>query len=311
MIPYGRQDISEDDIAAVIAVLRSDFLTQGPAVVSFERAIATYVNAPHAVAVSNATAALHLTALALDLGPGDVLWTVPNTFVATANAALYCGASVDFVDTDPRTYCLSVEALTAKLDHARRSNLQLPKVVSPVHFAGQSCDMRAIHGLALEYGFKIVEDASHAIGADYLDGKVGDCRYSDACVFSFHPVKIATTGEGGAITTRSADLAMRLGELRSHGITRSTERMDKETEGAWYYQQIALGLNYRMTDLQAALGESQMQRVDDFVARRRILAARYDAAFHGTRLTTPWQSPDGICTPFMWTPRSAATCSMP
>ena len=293
MIPYGRQDISEEDIAAVVAVLRSDWLTQGPAIASFERCVASYVGAPHAVAVSNATAALHLAYLALDLGPGDVVWTVPNTFVATANAALYCAASVDFVDTDPMSYCMSVEALAAKLADTRRSRQGLPKIVSPVHFAGQSCDMRAIHALSRDYGFRIVEDASHAIGADYLDGKVGNCRVSDATVFSFHPVKIVTTGEGGIVTTRDPALAARFGELRSHGITRDPARMDKDGEGPWYYQQVGLGLNYRMTDLQAALGESQMNRIDAFVARRRKLAARYDAAFADVPLTRPWQSHEG------------------
>jgi len=292
MIPYGRQDISEEDIAAAVAVLRSDWLTQGPAIASFERRVAAYTGAPHAVAVSNGTAALHVACLALDLGPGDMLWTVPNTFVATANAARYCGAEVGFVDIDPATYCLSVPALAAKLAAAERAG-RLPKVVAPVHFAGQSCDMRAIASLAARYGFRVLEDASHAIGADYLDGKVGDCRFSDACVFSFHPVKIVTTGEGGLITTRDPALAARLSELRTHGITRDPARMEGESEGPWYYQQIELGLNYRITDMQAALGESQMRRIEAFVARRRALAARYDTALAGLPLTLPFQHPDG------------------
>ncbi|MGE5538269.1 MAG: UDP-4-amino-4,6-dideoxy-N-acetyl-beta-L-altrosamine transaminase [Gemmatimonas sp.] len=292
MIPYGRQDISDDDIDAVVRVLRSDWLTQGPAVPNFEAALAAYVGARHAVAVSNGTAALHLAYLALGLGPGDRLWTVPNTFVATANAALYCGAEVDFVDIDPRSYLLSVEALAAKLAAAERND-RLPKIVAPVHFAGQSCDMRAIRALADRYHFRIVEDAAHAIGADYLGEKVGCCRYSDIAVFSFHPVKIVTTGEGGALTTNDADLATALAELRTHGITREPARMDGPSEGGWYYQQVSLGLNYRLTDIQAALGTSQMKRIDAFVARRRALAAGYDEALANLQLVTPWQIPDG------------------
>jgi UDP-4-amino-4,6-dideoxy-N-acetyl-beta-L-altrosamine transaminase len=292
MIPYGRQDVSDEDVAAVVATLRSDFLTQGPAIASFERCVAAYVGAPHAVAVCNATAALHLAALALELGPGDCLWTVPNTFLATANAARYCGADVDFVDTDPRTYCMSVEALAAKLVIAERDG-KLPKIVSPVHFAGQSCDMPAIKALSDRYGFRIVEDASHAIGADYRNGKVGDCRYSDICVFSFHPVKIVTSGEGGMLTTKDRELATRLQELRTSGMTRDPARMVGESEGPWYYEMVHLGLNYRMTDMQAALGESQMARIDAFVARRRDLAARYDTALAGLPLTVPFQDPEG------------------
>ncbi|HTI87439.1 MAG TPA: UDP-4-amino-4,6-dideoxy-N-acetyl-beta-L-altrosamine transaminase [Alphaproteobacteria bacterium] len=293
MIPYGRQDISDDDVEAVVRTLRSDWLTQGPAVPAFEAALALYVGARHAVAVSNGTAALHLAYLALGVGPGDLVWTVPNTFVATANAALYCGAEVDFVDIDPRSYCMSVEALATKLEDAKREN-RLPKVVTPVHFAGQSCDMRAIHALGQRYGFRIVEDAAHAIGADYLGEKVGSCRYSDIAVFSFHPVKIVTTGEGGALTTNDPKLATVLSELRTHGITRDPERMDGEAEGGWYYEQIALGLNYRLTDLQAALGMSQMKRIDAFIARRRALAAHYDDALGNLPLVTPWQHPDGL-----------------
>jgi len=292
VIPYGRQDIDEDDVAAVVAALRSDFITQGPAIDAFEAAVARYVGAPHAVAVCNATAALHVAYLSLGLSAGDRLWTVPNTFVATANAARFCGAEVDFVDIAGDTYLMDVEALAGKLAQARRHG-RLPKVVAPVHFAGQSCDMRAIRALADDYGFKIVEDAAHAIGADYLDGKVGDCRFSDLCVFSFHPVKIVTTGEGGIVTTKDPALAKRLGELRSHGTTRDPSRMDGPSEGPWYYQQIELGLNYRMTDLQAALGASQMKRIDAFVARRRALAARYDEALATLPLVLPAQNPDG------------------
>lgn len=292
MIPYGRQDISEEDIAAVVAVLRSDWVTQGPTVPAFEEAIASYVGAHHAVAVANGTAALHLAYLALELGPGDRLWTVPNTFVATANAALYCGATVDFVDIDPNTYLLSVEALERKLADAERAG-RLPKIVAPVHFAGQSCDIRAIHALGRRYGFRIVEDAAHAIGADYLDGKVGNGRYSDIAVFSFHPVKIVTTGEGGALTTNDPKLAARLAELRTHGITRTPDRMNGASEGPWYYEQVELGLNYRLTDIQAALGLSQMQRIDAFIARRREIAARYDDRLSNLPLVTPAQRADG------------------
>ncbi len=292
MIPYGRQDISDDDISAVVEVLRSDWLTQGPTGPAFEKSIADYVGARHVVAVSSCTAALHLAYLALGVGPGDRVWTVPNTFVATANAALYCGATVDFVDIEPRGYCMSVEALAAKLEKAERDG-RLPKVVAPVHFAGQACDMKAIRGLADRYGFKIVEDAAHAIGGDYGGGKIGDGRYSDIAALSFHPVKIVTTAEGGALTTNDADLAAALAELRTHGITRDPARMRGASEGPWYYEMTALGYNYRMTDLQAALGVSQMRRIDPFVARRRELAARYDAELANLPLVTPWQNPDG------------------
>jgi UDP-4-amino-4,6-dideoxy-N-acetyl-beta-L-altrosamine transaminase len=291
MIPYGRQDISQEDIDAVVAVLKSDFLTQGPAITAFEGAVMTATHAPFAVAVSSATAALHIACLALDLGPGDLFWTSPNTFVASSNAALYCGATVDFVDIDPRTYCMSVDALTAKLAVAERTGT-LPKIVMPVHFGGQSCAMRDIHALAQKYGFRIIEDASHAIGATYLDGMVGDCRFSDICVFSFHPVKIVTTAEGGICTTRDADLATRLSELRSHGITRNPVRMEGESEGPWYYQQIMLGLNYRITDMQAALGTSQMTRLQPFITERHRLAKRYDSLLANLPVITPWQHPD-------------------
>jgi UDP-4-amino-4,6-dideoxy-N-acetyl-beta-L-altrosamine transaminase len=292
VIPYGRQDIDDDDVAAVVAALKSDFITQGPAITAFEISVARYVGAPHAVAACNATAGLHIAYLGLGLSAGDRLWTVPNTFVATANAARLCGAEVDFVDITPDTYLMDVEALAAKLAQARRQG-RLPKIVAPVHFAGQSCDMRAIRTLADDYGFKIVEDASHAIGGDYLEGKVGDCRFGDLTVFSFHPVKIVTTGEGGIVTTKDSSLAKRLSELRSHGTTRDPSRMEGPSEGAWYYQQIELGLNYRMTDLQAALGVSQMKRIDGFVRRRRALAARYDEALANLPLVLPAQNPQG------------------
>ncbi|MGJ8624783.1 MAG: UDP-4-amino-4,6-dideoxy-N-acetyl-beta-L-altrosamine transaminase [Yoonia sp.] len=292
MIPYGRQNISQDDIDAVTDVLKSDFLTQGPAVPKFEAAIATHCSAAHALAVNSATSALHIACMALDLGPEDVLWTVPNTFVASANVGIYCGADVDFVDIDPATYCMSVLALAAKLETAKAQG-KLPKVVIPVHFAGQSCDMAGIGALAQQYGFKVIEDASHAIGGRYRDAPVGDCAYSDICVFSFHPVKIITTAEGGVATTQDADLATRMDLHRSHGVTRDPALMDREAEGGWYYQMVDLGYNYRMTEMQAALGLSQMTRLDQFVERRNALAARYDDLLADTdAVTAPAQLHD-------------------
>jgi len=291
-IPYARQSITPADIEAVAEVLRSEWLTQGPAIERFEEEVARYCGAGHAIAVSNGTAALHLACLALDLGPGDSLWTSPNTFVATANCARYCGADVDFVDIDPGTYNLSVAALEEKLERARQAG-KLPKVVAPVHFGGQSCDMRAIAALADQYGFRVLEDASHAIGAEYRSAKVGGGGYADITVFSFHPVKIITTGEGGMLLTRDADLARRLRLLRTHGITRDAGQMSAEPEGAWYYEQQALGFNYRMTDVQAALGSSQLRRLDDFLARRRALAARYHSALRGMPLATPMEDSAG------------------
>lgn len=274
MIPYGRQNISQADIDAVVDTLRSDWLTQGPAIERFEQAVAQRCQAAHGIAVSNATAALHIACLALDLGPGDRLWTSPNTFVASANCGLYCGAQVDFVDIDPATLNLDVAQLDARLQRAERDGT-LPKVVVPVAFAGQSCDMARIAELARRYGFRVIEDASHAIGASYGGRPVGCCEHADITVFSFHPVKIITTGEGGLLTTNDPRLAERLRRLRSHGITRDPAAMTGPSEGPWYYQQLELGFNYRMTDLQAALGLSQLQRLDAFVARRRQLVARY------------------------------------
>ncbi len=287
-IPYGRQDINQADIDAVVEVLKSDFLTQGPVVPRFEKTVANYCGAAHAVATNSATSALHLACLALDLGPGDWLWTSPITFVASANCALYCGAQVDFVDIDPQTYNLCPQALETKLAKAEQEE-RLPKIVVPVHFSGQPCDMRAIHALAERYGFKIIEDASHAIGAKYLGERVGNGRYSDIAVFSFHPVKIITTGEGGMALTKNPDLAARMELLRSHGVTRDPELMTHETDGPWYYEQIGLGFNYRMTDIQAALGLSQMTRLDGFVARRYHLADRYDDGLRDLPLTLPWR----------------------
>lgn len=292
MIPYGRQEVTQADIDAVVDVLRSDFLTQGPAVPRFEQAVANYCGASHAVATNSATSALHVACLSLGLGPGDWLWTSPITFVASANCALYCGAQVDFVDIDPRTYNLCPQALAHKLEQAERAG-KLPKIVVPVHLTGQSCDMAAIHALATRYGFKVIEDASHAIGGKYRNEPIGNCRYSDITVFSFHPVKIITTAEGGMALTNDAGLAERMNLLRSHGITRDADRMTHEPDGPWYYQQIELGFNYRLTDLHAVLGISQMERLDAYVARRHRLATRYDTQLGPLPLTLPWQHPDG------------------
>ena len=293
MIPYGRQDISEDDIRAVEAVLRSDFLTQGPAIPAFEAAIAARTGAVHAVAVNSATSALHIACMALDLRPGGLLWTVPNTFVASANVGLYCGADVDFVDIDPDTYLMCPKALGAKLEQAGKEG-RLPKVIIPVHFAGQTADMAAIGALARAYGVRVIEDASHSIGATYQGRPVGGCAHSDITVFSFHPVKIITTAEGGCATTNDADLARRMVLGRSHGVTRDAAQMqDAAGQGGWYYEQIDLGYNYRMTDIQAALGLSQITRLDDFIARRHALARRYDQLLAGLDVVCPVQSPDG------------------
>ena len=292
MIPYGKQDISQADIDAVLDVLRSDFLTQGPKVPEFEAKVAGHVGAKHALAVNSATSALHIACLALGLGPGDWLWTTPITFVASANCGLYCGAGVDFVDIDPDTYNLCPKKLTEKLRDAERDG-KLPKVLVAVHLCGQPCDMAAIHELGQRYGFHIIEDASHAIGGKYRGEFIGSGRYSDITVFSFHPVKIVTTAEGGMALTNDDALAARMNLLRSHGITRDPGLMTHEPDGPWYYQQVDLGFNYRMTELQAALGVSQMDRLDVFVTRRHELARRYDKLLAGLPVTTPWQHPDG------------------
>lgn len=291
MIPYGRQDISQRDIDAVVEVLQSDFLTQGPKVPLFEKTVAMHVGATHALAVNSATSALHIACLALGLNDGDWLWTTPITFVASANCGVYCGAQVDFVDIDPVTYNLCPKALEKKLLAAEQVG-KLPKVVVPVHFTGQSCDMQAIHALAQRYGFKIIEDASHAIGGQYQDEFIGNCRYSDITVFSFHPVKIITTAEGGLALTNDDKLAEKMNLYRSHGVTRDTNLMTHESDGPWYYQQVELGFNYRMTELQAALGISQMQRLDEFVAQRHHLAERYNKLLTDLPLVLPWQHPD-------------------
>lgn len=290
MIPYGKQNISEADIAAVVATLKSDFLTQGNQVPQFEQALADYCGAKYAVACNSATSALHVACLALGLGQGDVLWTSPITFVASANCALYCGATVDFVDIDPNTRNLCPQKLAEKLAAAKISGC-LPKIVVPVHFAGEPCDMAAIKQLSDEYGFKIIEDASHAIGASYQQGKVGNGQFSDITVFSFHPVKIITTAEGGVATTNDSDLAKKMAQLRSHGITRDPSEMHGESEGAWYYQQMDLGYNYRMTEMQAALGLSQLSRLDEFVSRRHQLAAQYDDLLADFPIQLPQRNP--------------------
>jgi UDP-4-amino-4,6-dideoxy-N-acetyl-beta-L-altrosamine transaminase len=290
-IPYGRQDINAADIQSVIEVLQSDWLTQGSAVNRFEQAVADYCGVKYAIAVSSATAALHTACLAIDLGDRDYLWTSPNTFVASANCGLYCGAKVDFVDIDPRTYNLSIDELSQKLANASKQGC-LPKVLVPVHFAGQSCEMNKIAALSQHYGFQVIEDASHAIGGKYQGKAIGCCKFSDIAVFSFHPVKIITTGEGGMVLTNRKDLYEKLIRLRSHGITRNPDLMQGESDGAWYYQQLDLGFNYRMTDIQAALGASQMQRLDDFITRRKFLVHRYNHLLQDLPLTLPYQHPD-------------------
>ncbi|OLP15641.1 UDP-4-amino-4,6-dideoxy-N-acetyl-beta-L-altrosamine transaminase [Leptolyngbya sp. 'hensonii'] len=290
-IPYGRQDIQPPDIAAVLEVLQSDWLTQGPAIERFEQAVANSCGVRYAVAVSSATAALHIACLAIGLGPGDRLWTCPNTFVASANCGLYCGATVGFVDLDPHTYNLSLAELERKLVQAAAAGT-VPKVLVPVHFAGQSCELARIADLARQYGFRVIEDASHAIGGQYRGQAIGSCQFSDLAVFSFHPVKIITTGEGGMVLTNQPDLYEALIRLRTHGITRNPALMQEESHGPWYYQQLELGFNYRMTDIQAALGYSQMQRLQEFVTRRRFLADRYTTLLQDLPLTLPWQHPD-------------------
>lgn len=292
MIPYGRQDISASDVEAVCQALRADYLTQGPVVPAFEEAVADYCGARGAVAVNSATSALHIACMALDLGPGDWLWTSPNTFVASANCGRYCNANVDFVDIDPKTYNICPGKLSEKLERAKRTNT-LPKVVVPVHFAGQPCDMPRIHALARKYGFSLIEDASHAIGSAYTGIKVGSCTHSDITVFSFHPVKIITTGEGGMALSNDSRLIDRMKRFRTHGITSDGSQMhERPADEIWNYQQIDLGLNYRMTDVEAALGLSQLTRLDDFVSRRTELAKRYDDLLRSLPITPPWQLPE-------------------
>ncbi|MFQ6558279.1 UDP-4-amino-4,6-dideoxy-N-acetyl-beta-L-altrosamine transaminase [Pseudomonas sp. Lb2C1-1] len=291
MIPYGRQSLDQADIDAVVAVLHSDWLTQGPTLERFEQAMALRCQADHAVAVCNATAALHIACVAAGLGPGDRLWTTPNTFLASANCGRYCGAQVDFVDVDPLTWNLDAHALATKLEEAERDGT-LPKVLVAVAFSGQSCDMRRIGQLSERYDFTVIEDASHAVGASYAGRPVGCGEFADMTVFSFHPVKIITSAEGGMVLTNRPDLAQRLQRLRSHGMTRDAGQMTEPSHGPWYYQQVELGFNYRMTDLQAALGLSQLNKLDGFIARRRELAARYHRLLGGLPLTLPGLQPE-------------------
>jgi len=291
MIPYGKQDINQDDIDSVLNVLRSDFLTQGPKVPLFEKIVSKYCNSKYGVATNSATSALHIACLSLGLKENDWLWTSPNSFVASANCGLYCGANIDFIDIDPVSYNISMDALEQKLCMAKKNNL-LPKIVIPVHFAGQSCDMKRINELSNIYGFKVIEDASHAIGGKYLNQPIGNCKYSDITVFSFHPVKIITTAEGGLATTNSLKTFKKMEILRSHGITRDREYMTFNNSDAWYYEQIDLGFNYRMTELQAALGISQMNRVDNFVAQRHLLKDRYDQLLDDLPILKPNQHVD-------------------
>ena len=301
MIPYGRQEITQADIDEVEKVLRSDFLTQGPIVPKFEQSVADYCGASHAIAVNSATSALHVACLALDLGPGDWLWTSPNTFVASANCGRYCGADIDFIDIDPKTYNISVNALSDKLIQAEKTG-KLPKIVVPVHFAGQPCDMPAIRDLSKRYGFKIIEDASHAIGSSYNQIKVGSCTHSDITVFSFHPVKIITTAEGGMALTNDKDVANKIYRLRTHGITRDKIKMEERPKDEiWNYQQIDLGFNYRMNDIQAALGLSQMKRLDQYVKRRQEIAKHYDNTLKKLPLEIPWQSPSNYSSYHLYT----------
>lgn len=292
-LPYGRQDINQDDIDAVCRVLESDLITQGPVVGQFEQTVASYCSAAYGVAVNSATSALHIACMALGVGENDTVWTTPNTFVASANCARYCGADVDFVDIDPHTFNMCPEALAGKLESAQRDSLKMPSVVIVVHFAGQSCDMKRFAELARRYQFKIIEDASHAVGASYLQNKVGSCIYSDITVFSFHPVKIITSAEGGMAMTNSESLAKKMRLYRCHGIFRPEPGKGRLTDEPWIYEQVQLGYNYRMTDVHAALGQSQMQRLDEFVARRRQIADRYDEQLSQLPLVLPMQEDYG------------------
>lgn len=308
LIPYGRQELSKEDIDAVVDVLRSDWLTQGPAVERFERLVANYCGAEYAVAVNSATSALHIACLAAGLQPGDGLWTSPNTFVASANCALYCGALPYFVDIDPRSYNLDEHCLEEKLACAKRDG-RLPQVVIPVHFAGQPCEMEHIASLSERYGFTVIEDASHALGGRYRNTRIGSCTYSAMTVFSFHPVKIITTGEGGMILTNRRDHYEKLMRLRSHGITRDPSLMSGPSHGPWYYEQIELGFNYRMSDIQAALGASQIERLDEFIERRQRLARRYDEGLKELPVVLPWRHPDNYSALHLYVLRLHCTVS--
>ena len=291
IIPYGRQDITNEDIDAVTEVLTSDFLTQGPVLAKFEKAVSAYCNSQHAIAVNSGTSALHIACLSLGVSQGDIVWTSANTFSASSNCALYCGATIDFIDIHPLSFNICINDLEEKLLKARKKNL-LPKVIIPVHLAGQSADMKKIFELGKEYGFKIIEDASHAIGGSYLEDKIGSCRYSDITVFSFHPVKIITTGEGGMALTNDSSLASSMNLLRSHGITRDQKHMIYESHGPWYYEQIDLGFNYRMTDIQAALGLSQFKRIDKYIGKRNNIADKYDNFLENLPFKLPYRNPD-------------------
>lgn len=288
MIPYGRQDITEADIGAVIDVLRSEFVTQGPIIENFEKDVAAKVGANYGIAINSATSGLHIGCMALGLKEGDILWTSPNSFVASANCGLYCGATVGFVDIDPKTYNISIPELTKKCEQADK-NGTLPKVLVVVHFSGEPCDMEAIGALATKYGFSVIEDASHAIGGKYANEMIGRCSHSDLCIFSFHPVKIITTGEGGMVTTNDSALAEKLRMFRTHGITKERDNFLTSEQGAWYYEQQSLGMNYRMTDIQAALGKSQLKRLDGYVATRQIIAQRYDGMLSSINVITPFR----------------------
>ncbi len=289
MIPYGKQSINQEDIDAVINVLQSDFLTQGPVVPQFEKAFSDYVQSKFSIAVTNATSALHLACLSLGIGKGDVVWTSPISFVSSSNCALYCGADVDFVDIDPDTFNISEKTLRIKLAQAKQKDQPIPKLVIVVHMAGQPCDMQAIAELAKEYGFKIIEDASHAVGARYQSSPIGNCQYSDICVFSFHPVKIITTGEGGMLTTNNLHIYETAALLRSHGITREASKLNNTEAGSWYYEQQMLGFNYRMTELQGALGLSQLNRLDEFINQRKLIAQRYNEGLSHLPIVLPIQ----------------------
>lgn len=275
LIPYGRQSINNNDIDDVIEVLKSSFLTQGPKIGEFEATIANYVGSQYAIAVNSGTSALHLACLALGLGSGDRLWTSAISFVASANCGRYCGADVDFIDIDPRTLNIDTEKLADKLLNAKREK-RLPKILVVVHFAGLPCDMDEIKHLADKFGFYIIEDAAHALGASYQESRIGDCKYSDLCTFSFHPIKSITSGEGGMITTQSERWAEKMRQLRSHGINKDTQTISESGEGDWYYEQTDLGYNYRITDIQAALGISQASRLEHFITQRTAIALRYD-----------------------------------
>ncbi len=293
VIPYARQSITKQDIDAVTEVLQSDYLTQGPVVPAFEDAVANLVGAKHAIAGNSATSMLHIACLALGVTDGDLVWTSPISFVASANCALYCGAEIDFVDIDSETFNISPAALATKLEEARKSN-KLPKVIIPVHMGGQSCDMKSIGLLAKQYGIKVIEDASHAIGGSYDSRRIGNCAHSDIAIFSFHPVKIITSGEGGMATTQDESLAHRMRMLRSHGITRNESEFEFSNDGPWYYEQQELGLNYRLTDIAAALGLSQLQRIDAFINQRNAIASRYNNAFASTQVAVPHINSDCI-----------------